>query len=36
MVWAAFTHDYRTPLHFFDGPVNAATYQEDFFRTLRN
>ena len=28
MVWAAFSHDHRTPLHFFDGPVNAATYQQ--------
>ena len=28
MVWAAFSHDYKTPLHFFNGRVNAATYQQ--------
>ena len=28
MVWAAFSLDHRTPLHFFNGPVNAATYQQ--------
>ena len=28
MVWAAFTCNQRTPLHFFNGPVNAATYQQ--------
>ena len=28
MVWAAFSQDYRTPLHFFQGHVNAAAYQQ--------
>ena len=28
MVWGAFTYDHRTPLHFFDEPVNANTYQQ--------
>ena len=32
MVWGAFSHDYRTPLYFFDDPVNANTYQ----RVLQN
>ena len=28
MVWGAFSNDYRTPLHFFNGHVNAGTYQQ--------
>ena len=28
MVWGAFTCNLRTPLHFFNGPVNAASYQQ--------
>ena len=28
MVWGAFSYDHRTPLHFFNAPVNAATYQQ--------
>ena len=28
MVWAAFSRDFRTPIHFFNGPVNAVSYQQ--------
>lgn len=28
MVWGAFTYNYRTPLYFFNGAVNANTYQQ--------
>ena len=28
MVWAAFSRDYRSQLHFFNGPVNAGSYQQ--------
>ena len=28
MVWAAFSHDHQTPLYFFNGPINVATYQQ--------
>ena len=27
MVWAGFSYNHRTPLHFFDNPVNANTHQ---------